>query len=829
MGTGRGSRECRRARGPSAACRQRRPNVPLRLPSRARHRMLVRAARHFLVERGSKEPYPLLSPEVIWHHGPGLACPSTKGPQTRGVASVKNPDDNTERQARGPANGGEVGGTASRTLAPRSTRSDGYHRALAACSRVAREEFAIATAALDDAEQIGHHLKHAVAAISGRAPHDGSAVEDARGRLRELEAKLDVTVSTSLAATKHALAAKHAALNRFTVTLFGRTMAGKSTIREALTRGDGSTIGKGAQRTTRDVREYTWKSLRIIDTPGIGAYGGDEDRARALSVIDETDVVLFLVSSDGIQEESFRGVQALRQQNKPFLFVLNVKRDLQRPVFMRRFLADPRSVFGDDEIRGHIDRIHKLAGEFLGMRNIRVIPIHAQAAYLSTRPEHQAVANDLADSCRLGDLLRELESEVLHRGTVRRVQTVVDGTIVSLLDLQEELAEQAKTVKRAASYLKDKFGELDIWLDGFVKAINARAETEAAQLVQPLRNSVSSFVDENIEREDVGARWKRKVKALEIDEWLARQQSSILDELRGRLTEFSREMSIESSLVEAFDASGPTTFDPWDVKRSLRWVSAGGAALAGVAAVAAWIGGANFWNPVGWIAGAVSVVALGLSWLFGDREKKLQRQKAKAAEQLRGTIDKLEQQVAGALKKWFYQSVTSRLVQGIRSDTKQLYNGMFDVARALDDGSRNVGGIVERLNRRLLVRTGEFVGTPMPEERVVKIVRDPGVRAKFLWSDHHDDPRFCRQVGIAIGEWIDGVVDAPIPQRVAAALRPATVSPMNVSVSARSALARVPQADVGRAIGKGGSNVSLASRLLGLRIKVVAEESSSNG
>ncbi len=318
-------------------------------------------------------------------------------------------------------------------------------------------------------------------------------------------------------------------------------------------RGDGTTIGKGAQRTTRDVREYTWNSLRIIDTPGIGAYEGDEDRAQALSVIDQTDVVLFLASSDGIQEESFKGMQELRQQNKPLLFVLNVKRDLEKPVNMRRFLKDPRTVFDDDELRGHFDRIYKLAGDYLGMRDIRIIPIHAQAAYLSTRPEYGEHANALAEHSRLGDLLDELKSEVSQRGTVRRVQTIVDGTQICLLDLQEELGEQAKTVRRYAQYLEDKFSELDVWLDGFVRATNARAETEAAQLVHPLRASVSSFIDENIEREDVGDRWNRKVKGLDIEGWLKRQQTAILDELRGRLVEFSREMSVESKLIGEFD------------------------------------------------------------------------------------------------------------------------------------------------------------------------------------------------------------------------------------------------------------------------------------
>lgn len=725
------------------------------------------------------------------------------------LADLSNPrDDRTDRSSQN----------------RNRSRIGAYHCALDECARVAREEFSVAKQALHDAEEIGAGLKNDVKSVARRAPADGAAVEDARARLQELESKLETTLANSLRATGTALHSKQNALNRFTVTLFGRTMAGKSTIREALTGGDGTTIGKGAQRTTRDVREYTWNSLRIIDTPGIGAYDGDEDRAQALSVIDETDVVLFLASSDGIQEESFKGMQVLRQQNKPLLFVLNVKRDLEKPVNMRRFLKDPQSVFDDNELRGHFDRIHKLAGEYLGMRDIRIIPIHAQAAYLSTRPEHAEHADMLVKHCRLDDLLARLESEVARRGTVRRVQTIVDGTQVSLLDLQEELGEQAKTVKRAAQYLEDKFSELDVWLDGFVRATNARAETEAAQLVQPLRVSVSSFIDENIEREDVGQRWNRKVKALDIEGWLKRQQTAILDELRGRLVEFSREMSVESKLIGEFDAAKPSQFDPWDVKRSLRWASAAGGALAGVAAVAGYFGAANFWNPVGWIAGGVSVIALGLSWLFGDREKKLQRQKAKATSQLRESIDKLEHEVASGLKKWFYDSVTSRLVRAIRKDTRQLYSGMRDVARSLDDGARQVGAIVEGLNRRLLVRAGQFAGAPVDEARIARVVRDPGVRAKFLWRDESDNPAFCKQVGLAIGEWVDGIPDGPIVQKVAWSLRPASILPTQVSISAQTAVVFAPQKEVGRAIGRRGSNVSLASRLMGIRIKVIGEK-----
>ena len=44
--------------------------------------------------------------------------------------------------------------------------------------------------------------------------------------------------------------------NDFSITVFGRTMAGKSTLMEILTHGDGKSIGNGAQRFTRD-EEHT--------------------------------------------------------------------------------------------------------------------------------------------------------------------------------------------------------------------------------------------------------------------------------------------------------------------------------------------------------------------------------------------------------------------------------------------------------------------------------------------------------------------------------------------------------------------------------------------
>ena len=512
------------------------------------------------------------------------------------------------------------------------SRGDDYRQALKLCATTATEEHCYACAILGRARSLLLDLRNQMDAIkAGSARRHGRRTAEAHARLAELAQRLDSTTSDALEDTSSALARKKARLSKFTVTLFGRTMAGKSTIREAITRGNGQTIGKGAQRTTRDIREYDWNYLRIVDTPGIGAYEGEADRVRASSVIDDSDVLVFLVSSDGVQESSFRAMQELRDQNKPVIFVLNVLLDLTRPVLLRRFLRSPESVLGEKAIKGHVARIRRLAADELGMHQVAIVPVHAQAAFLATRPERAASADALHAASGIDRVLQVLTFEVKRRGPVRRVQTILDGTAVQMMDLEELLREQAKLLDREARYLKDKFADLDTWLNGYIGGVNEHIQHRASELLRPLRDSVSSFVDENIERQDVDSRWKRRVEDVGVDHWMSNIQQQLLDEVRARLEEFNREIVVESELGDAFTAGSPAQYDPWDIKRTLRWTSAAGTALAGVAAVAVWIGGANFWNPVGWIAGAVSIIAFGLSWFFDDREKKLQRQKASAA------------------------------------------------------------------------------------------------------------------------------------------------------------------------------------------------------
>lgn len=117
----------------------------------------------------------------------------------------------------------------------------------------------------------------------------------------------------------------------FSIVVFGRTMAGKSTLMEILTHGDGASIGEGAQRTTRVVRHYEWKGMRVTDVPGIDAFDGLEDEALAMEAAKEADLIIFVITDDAPSMDEAQMLMKLRALGKSVLGIVNVKVSLDEP------------------------------------------------------------------------------------------------------------------------------------------------------------------------------------------------------------------------------------------------------------------------------------------------------------------------------------------------------------------------------------------------------------------------------------------------------------------------------------------------------------------
>src|SRR5690606_13734316 len=129
-------------------------------------------------------------------------------------------------------------------------------------------------------------------------------------------------------------------IDLFTIAFLGRTKAGKSTFHKVITGEQTDDIGVGKLRTTRYNRTFNWENIRVVDTPGIGAPGGKNDTETARSIIDEADLVCYVVTNDAIQETVFNFLKELKENNKPLFIILNCKENLEHPSKMKRFLEN---------------------------------------------------------------------------------------------------------------------------------------------------------------------------------------------------------------------------------------------------------------------------------------------------------------------------------------------------------------------------------------------------------------------------------------------------------------------------------------------------------
>jgi GTP-binding protein EngB required for normal cell division/transcription antitermination factor NusA-like protein len=531
---------------------------------------------------------------------------------------------------------------------------------------------------------------------------------------------------------------KSANLADFTITLFGRTKAGKSTIREALTNGDGSTIGKGAQRTTRDVKIYHWNNLRILDTPGFDAYEGDEDTKIAFSQIDETDIILFLVTSDNIEESEFEKLAMLRRENKPVIILLNVLYDLKHPVKRKVFLKEPEKFVSKEAITGHLNRLTFLSKKHFDIQNIPVIPIHALAAYESTQAtgEEKDVLYKASNFKHFSDFIMQ---EIETSGKQKRILSFRDSYIFHLeKSIKPVYEESYNNLKPLVKLLRNKQFELKKWFDKFIPDKNDEIEREVEKLFAPLFHQLDSFVDENIDKSDFGKKWSGIVDENITEEKLKSIQERIIADMNSYLEEFFKEFKFDLNLsISKVQAENLKSIKKGSGGRVLRWTGAAvGTASAGIAAgiasaIAAKVAIANFWNPLGWGLAAVAVGLGFFSWFWGDDTKRFNDQKSSTKTHMSVNLEKMQRKYQSSLKTWFYADITHGLKKKISSD---LYNQVALFQKLLDEYLQIVGIIdtitekenIDLIKRLLRIQNPKWVGT------IFKAVRVQGIFTKLL-------------------------------------------------------------------------------------------------
>jgi uncharacterized tellurite resistance protein B-like protein/GTP-binding protein EngB required for normal cell division len=566
-----------------------------------------------------------------------------------------------------------------------------YDEAIQHCAKIAREDYKYAESALKLSygalRDLGHGIQQVIWDIQQTTKGKGqqATAKEVAQQLEKTRQALSAEILHELEAVRQALRSKQRALNHFSIAFMGRTKAGKSTLHAVITGEGWEAIGVGKQRTTRYNRVYEWKNIRIIDTPGIGAPGGKTDEEIARSVIDEADIICYVVTNDSIQETEFNFLQVLKEKTKPLIVLLNLQYNLRDQRRLKHFLDNPERLFahdGSSGIGGHLKRIERYAQEHYANDYLDVLPVMLLAAQLARESEHQSRSKQLFQSSRIQDFLNSIRVSLIEHGAIRRSQTLLGSTVGSIDKPYKWISEEATAYQELAERLKEKQQELKQQLQKAERDACNKLRQKIKETFQDALNAVPSFAEEHWEAKEsrMESGWKQKLRSIEFEQRLKiapeEASQSFQREVQEALEEIGNELKLIAQLKEEkFSFSEQDTDD-----FGRQAIKFGGNILALVC-----FGAALFFPAFAPVLGIASIL-LGLgsnfSNFFKSREQKrreavqnistslqrqLEEQQEKVLQQAKGNFEEYCQAVSKMLNAYFEE-----LTQGIEGMAKQL-------------------------------------------------------------------------------------------------------------------------------------------------------------
>ena len=486
----------------------------------------------------------------------------------------------------------------------------------------------------------------------------------------------------------------------------GRTKAGKSTFHKVITQQENDDIGVGKLRTTRYNRSWYWNKLRIVDTPGIGAPGGEADTEIAKSIIDEADVVCYVVTSDSIQETEFDFFSTIKERNKPLYIILNVKSNLNQAIRLKRFIANPddwRLGDGPQSIKGHIERIHdKLDGKY-NMDSVRIIPIHLLAAQIALSGEQDSKTSKiLFDASNISEFTNSVKKEVQLSGSLKKSLSVIDGTSYQINTIWHKIYADLKSLKEGNEVLKKKQAKNYTFFKNELTQVEQYLKTIFQGTRDDLHNRASAFASEHYDDEDAGKAWSKDMVVKSINKRLEQQIQERFNDLNEKIKSELEEMIMDMRISLATNNIGSNVSG-----ESVTNTRFAAKVFVSVISTALFV-----WNPLGWSMAVLTVVGIigsFLTSLFTSKSEKIR----KATENLRKQLcDSIDSGIDKNLKQ---------VLENTRKSINDTYKSIDSVLKAytknaddiITDMDRLVKQVQEKenaINSLVSLRILDFVG-----------------------------------------------------------------------------------------------------------------------
>jgi hypothetical protein len=511
----------------------------------------------------------------------------------------------------------------------------------------------------------------------------------------------------------------------FSITLFGRTMAGKSTLMEILTQGNGGTIGCGAQRMTRDVRTYTYKDLIITDIPGIAAFEGQEDEDEAFYAAKKCDLILFLITDDAPQAREAECMNRILALGKPVVCLINVKTNIDSPLNLKLFIRDIQKKMDKERL----DIIKKQFFDFgtqygQDWRKIRFAYVHLKSAFLSQQNEFADIdiRGELYTLSRFNYVKNLIVSEVVNKGSFYKLKAFSDIVAVPVVGALETLFSQSTQNTEQGVILISKRRKLQKWTEEFEKDGKRRIDSFLSTISSELKREIASFAEENYDNSDASREWDKVLKARNIESRSSALLKQLDSECKEELREISREIDSEIKFSHSvFSDSSINMHMLLDEKRIWNWATglvSGGLMIAGIFGLLT--------GPVGLIGLGVGLIGWVGSFLFSDREKKTRDARQKLEKKLSAHINKMITDLKKKILDALYNDLLKRQLYSMSKTIDEVIDSLFLLSQTQQEFAVALNNKLKELNTAVVKEALGYLEFAGLERHIMSIARVPG-------------------------------------------------------------------------------------------------------
>lgn len=513
--------------------------------------------------------------------------------------------------------------------------------------------------------------------------------EDIKEELSDLDNKISHEVVKKLDTTLDELRKKESALEYFTISLLGRTKAGKSTLHTVLTGEGKEEIGVGKQRTTRYNRVYQWGKLRLIDTPGIGAAEeeGREDEKIAEGIIGESDIICIVVSDDSVQKYVFDLAEKIVKRNKPVVILLNHKDDIIHPIKYKLFKRNPNKWMAEDRtngVYGHIERINDYATKNNYEDMISSYPLFLLPAILALDEKYSSDKNLLIQSSNINSFKDGIKNDIKDVGVLLRSQTLLDDSRAVFSGIESILDGNINSLSRTYDEIKKGKNQALKKVKRSQKRLIKNIEFILYESYRNLSDEYAlEFAEKNYDIKNINSRWEKYLKDIEfssnIERKLQVQYEEFIKDIKEVLVDTLEDLNIgiENNI---YARSGNNNFLNIDFKKTTRFLS-GITSIAGAIII-----GLTGLSIPGIIVTGIGAVGSFLSGLFKSKAEKRRESIDELYSNLRNSIEKNKEKEIKKITKEF-NKISKKTIKNIEKEFELISK---DIKNIIDSSKKSL-------------------------------------------------------------------------------------------------------------------------------------------